>query len=87
MLISYSYNLRTIFGCYIGKLFSGAFGYADDVVLLAPTVTCLNKLYDVCKQYGQEYSKMFKSSQGRIQPLSKVGVHIRVRWGFTSDIP
>ena len=27
--------------------------------------------------------------QGQIQPLSKVGVHIRVRWGggFTSDIP
>ena len=24
--------------------------------------------------------------QGRIQPLSKVGVHIRLRWGFTSDI-
>ena len=26
-------------------------------------------------------------SQGRIQLLSKVGVHIRARWGFTSNIP
>ena len=54
------------FGCYIGNLFSGAFGYADDIVLLAPTVTSLNKLYDVCKQYGQEYSIMFNPHKSKL---------------------
>ena len=26
------------FGCYIGNIFSGALGYADDVTLIAPSL-------------------------------------------------
>ena len=35
---------KTGLGCHIGKLFVGACGYADDLTLLAPTKTALNKL-------------------------------------------
>ena len=41
-------------------------------------------------QYPPKKTEIAKSeiaAQGQIQNLSKVGVHIRVRWGFTSDIP
>ena len=31
------------FGCYIGQSFVGALGYADDVVLLAPTRYSLSR--------------------------------------------
>ena len=54
------------FGCYIGNLFSGAFGYADDIILLAPKIYSLNKLYDVCKQYGQEYSITFNPNKSKL---------------------
>ena len=54
------------FGCHIGNSFSGDFGYADDIVLLVPTVTSLNKLYDVCKQHGQEYSIMFNPHKSKL---------------------
>ena len=35
-------------GCYVGDIFLGAFVYADDVALLAPTIMSLNKLINVC---------------------------------------
>ena len=67
MAVCYTIQLKNcVFGCYIDTLFSGAFGYADDIVLLAPTVTSLNKLYDVCKQYGQEYSIMFNPQKSKL---------------------
>jgi hypothetical protein len=31
------------FGCYIGLTFCGAFAYADDVIILAPTLLALKK--------------------------------------------
>ena len=38
------------------------------------------------ERHYNEYQKKIKAKmQGQIQPLSKVGVHIRVRWGFTSE--
>ena len=54
------------FGCYVGNLFSGAFGYADDVVLLAPKISSLHKLYDVCKQYGQEHNIIFNPHKSKL---------------------
>ena len=35
--------------------FAGAFGYADDVILLTPTVYSLNHLYQQCNEYCNEY--------------------------------
>ena len=32
-------------GCYVGDIFMGAFAYADDVALLAPTIMTHNKHY------------------------------------------
>ena len=47
------------FGCHIGHLFSGALAYADDLVLLAPTVLSMSKMLKVCDEYAKEYHVMF----------------------------
>ena len=31
-------------GCHVGKIYAGAFGYADDVVLVAPSVDALREM-------------------------------------------
>ena len=54
------------FGCYIGNLFSGAFGYADDIVLLTPTVFSLNKLYNICEQYGHSHNIVFNPQKSKL---------------------
>ncbi len=43
--------------CYVGYKFVGAIAYADDLILLAPTVTALSKLINICELYAVEYIK------------------------------
>ena len=42
-------------GCHLGSTFAGTFGYADDVILLTPTVYSLNHLYQQCNEHCNEY--------------------------------
>ena len=42
-------------GCYICHIFTGAFGYADDISLLAPCKESLCVLLDICKQFSLEF--------------------------------
>ena len=32
-------------GCHVGLTYAGAFGYADDIALVAPSLYCLKKRY------------------------------------------
>ena len=43
-------------GCHIhvDGVFSGAFGYADDIVLLAPYLDLLRHMIGICEDYAQE---------------------------------
>ena len=38
-------------GCYVGGAWVNSPSYADDMVLLAPTVTALQTLLEVCRAY------------------------------------
>jgi len=51
------------YGCHVGNIFCGAFGYADDVTLMAPTLHSVNILLDVCKKFADEYDVIFNSSK------------------------
>ena len=65
-------------GCYIGNVFVGALGYADDVTLLSPTVSGMNLMLDICEKFGEEYDVSFnpdktkfihvKCSEGNVRP-------------------
>ena len=46
-------NLRKLgVGCYIGEVFMGAMGYADDLVLLAPSRTAMQMMLQACEEFG-----------------------------------
>ena len=53
-------------GCYIGHIFMGAFGYADDIILLAPCKKSLCVLLDICKQLSLEFQVNFNSSKSKL---------------------
>ncbi len=42
-------------GCYIGHRFAGALFYADVMKLLSPTRKGLQKMIDICKEFGIEF--------------------------------
>ena len=36
-------------GCHVGLSYAGAFGYADDIALLAPSLQCLKGMISICE--------------------------------------
>jgi hypothetical protein len=52
-------------GCYIGDTFCGAFAYADDLILLAPTRSSMLTLISVCEEYSSEFHILFNASKSR----------------------
>ena len=42
-------------GCYVGDLCLSALGYADDIVLLAPTVWAIRILLNICDVFAANY--------------------------------
>ncbi len=51
--------------CHVGYKFVGAIAYADDLILLAPTVIALRKLINICELYTAEYDIKFNVSKNK----------------------
>ena len=49
-------------GCHIGGQFLGAYGYADDVILLAPTREGLQLMLNICETFSSTHSTMIFST-------------------------
>ena len=43
--------------------FAGAFVYADDITLLAPTSTALNSMLEICSTFATAFDLRFNSSK------------------------
>ena len=48
-------------GCHLGGSYFGAFGYADDVTLLAPTRQGLQVMLDICQEFSSSHSMLFST--------------------------
>ena len=38
--------------CYVGNIFVGTLGYADDLTLLSSSVRCLNRMLKICESFA-----------------------------------
>ena len=52
-----------LLGCHRSGMFVGAFIYADDITILAPTSTSLNKTLDTCMQYADDVNLTFNAGK------------------------
>jgi len=52
-------------GCFMGSNFVGALGYADDIVLLAPSASALRMMLVICDNYAKDYSISFNASKSK----------------------
>ena len=71
--------------CYVGGAWVNSLSYADDMVLLAPTVIALQTLLEVCRAYAGPHDIVYnttktvcmlvrpKQSQGRFLTRVKLG--------------
>lgn len=50
-------------GCFLGHKFVGCGGFADDVELISPSVTGLQKMVTLCEEFGIEYDVLFNEKK------------------------
>ncbi len=50
---------KSCIGCKIGTHFIGDLAYADDVILLCPSRTGLQKMRNICQQFGFDFQVTF----------------------------
>lgn len=58
-------------GCWIGKHFYGALGYADDLTLLSPSVSGLREMLTICQEFAAEYSVRYNPDKTVCMLFSK----------------
>ena len=54
-------NLRV--GCFVGSIFFGCLAYADDVILLAPTLAALRIMLMFCTSFADSHDILFNSNK------------------------
>ena len=66
-------------GCHIDGVFSGAFGYADDIVLLAQSLDALRHMISICEDYAQELI-VFNPSKSKLMyyNVSHDNLHVKL---------
>ena len=75
-------------GCHVGLTYAGAFGYADDIALVSPSIYGFKKMISICESYAQDYhvtfnpakSKLicFNASSSEISPIYLNGTSVTV---------
>ncbi len=58
-------------GCHVGSHFCGAFGYADDIMLLSPSVSGLQNMLDCCSEFASTYNVKFNPSKSKCITFSQ----------------
>ena len=53
-------------GCHMGRYFCGILGFADDIMLLCPSLDGLRKMIKVCEDYANEHSIIFNGSKSKL---------------------
>ena len=53
-------------GCHLGSKYAGCFAYADDVVIMAPTVSAARQMITICEQFSQEYQVTFNGKKSQL---------------------
>ena len=54
------------FGCHVGPIIAGSFGYADDVALVVPTLYTMDKIIKVCKIFADKIGVLFDQLKSKL---------------------
>ena len=67
-------------GCHIDGVFAGASGYADDILLLAPSLDALRHMIGICEDYAQEFHISFNPSKSKLMyyNVSHDNLHVKL---------
>ena len=52
-------------GCHMDHYFVGAFGYADDIILLCPSLEGMREMVKICEEYATLHSILFNGKKSK----------------------
>ena len=58
-------------GCRMGSIVANAFSYADDIVMLSPSVTALQRLMKICEDFSIEFNMNFNPSKCNVMVFNR----------------
>ena len=58
-------------GCRVGHEFFGCIAYADDILLLAPSITALRRMLDICTAYANSNNILFNPNKSHCLHFGK----------------
>ena len=62
-------------GCHLAGLFMGAVGYADDVILMAPSRNAAQMMLKTCEQFAADHNISFSTNQDPVKSKS-MAIHV-----------
>ena len=62
---------RSGVGCHLGGVFCGVTGYADDILLLAPSRSAMEVMLKICEEYAEENNLEFSTDPDPVKSKSK----------------
>ena len=63
-------------GCHVGLMYAGAFGYADDIALIAPSIYSLEKMIMICKTYADKFKITFNPAKSKLLCFNTLSCYI-----------
>ena len=72
--------------CHVGDVNAAILMYADDIALLAPSRDAMQKLLNICEEFGREYHLSFNADKSEALFLVAV-VHILTYNWMMSQFP
>ena len=67
-------------GCHIGTMFMGCIAYADDIVLLSPSLSSLNEMLSICDTYSKDFNITFNASKSKLVVFGKNRCNVNVKF-------
>lgn len=53
-------------GCYVANVYVGALCYADDLTLIAPSLSALRRMLKICEDFGRDYGMTFNAGKTQL---------------------
>jgi hypothetical protein len=60
-------------GCKMGHIYTGSISYADDLILLAPTIGALKGMVAICEQYAEKHKILFNGRKSKLIVFNNTG--------------
>ena len=68
-------------GCHVGPVYAGAFGYADDVALVVPSLYSLKCMIATCEEFAKKHQITFNPTKSKLlcfNAINAVTPHIKL---------